>query len=206
MMLAIDHIACSPPDPVSFLKESLACGYQTIASARDVVNLDIKRRLLSHFAQEHDLTLMRSPTDVSIEVLDHRASSGKKGYLARLGACRFSCRTTDPEGSRWFWKRLGFCAADQMCMTFRSVLQQAALTLVMREAEDDGVPLLDDEGFNAVALLSSSAIRERESLSSEMEVTELRTLRVFGKDIELFFARNPRGGELVEVIGLPTRR
>ena len=205
MILAVDHIACSPADPEGFVGECVHCGYQMVVSEAGLVNLDIKRALLSRHEPKHDLTLMRSIDDVAIEVLDHGSSSGRTGYLARVAKCHFSCRTTDVDGSRSFWGRLGFLPADGV-MSFQSAFQSSPLMLTLCKTHNAALPLLDDIGFNAVAMLSSSAAHDREALADDLCVTELRRLHVGGRDLELFFARNPKGGEIVEVFGLATRR
>ena len=205
MILAVDHIACSPADPEGFVGECVHCGYQMVVSEAGMVNLDIKRDLLSRHEPRHDLTLMRSSDDVAIEVLDHGSSSGRTGYLARVAKWHFSCRTTDVDGSRSFWGRLGFLLADGV-MSFQSAFQSSPLMLTLCKTHNAALPLLDDIGFNAVAMLSSSAAHDREALANDLCVTELRRLHVGGRDLELFFARNPKGGEIVEVFGLATRR
>lgn len=201
MILAVDHVACCGPDAQALADGFIREGYVPEVTERGLANLDIKAPFLSCHAPDHDLTLLRRPASVSVEVLDHRCVGSGTGYLERTGPTSFACRTSDLASSEVFWGVLGFRRDAGGAWVFRSAFS-APLELTLHEEEMSGVPMLDDRGFNAVAVLSSAADAERERLSEVADVTELRRLAVGGRTLELFFARNRLGGELVEVIGL----
>lgn len=201
MILAVDHIACCGPDVPALVASFHQAGFATDVVERDLVNLDIKKKLMETWSPVHDLVLLRKAGAVSVEVLDHRGVGTGVGYLTLEDSGVFCCRTADLEGSAEFWRALGFRKGHDGSLVFRSAFSPS-LGIDLRQDAGRCRPMLDDVGFNAVALLSSSVAADREALSCLCEVTEIRQLAVGGRPLELFFARNRSGGELVEVFGL----
>lgn len=201
MIFAVGHVACSFPDNAAFIKRCVENGYAVDVSERGLENLDVKRRLLTHFPCTHDITRLTMPGAVPLEVLDHGATYGE-GFLSRKSPTEFIVRTKDLAASMSFWTRLGFARDGEASVRFSSPFNRASLSLEFELSQYARLPMLDDAGFNAVAMVSSSAPVERESLLGVAAVTQIGSLRVGGNALDLFFARNPLGGEIVEVYSL----
>lgn len=116
-------------------------------------------------------------------------------------------RTKDIEGSKSFWHCLGFKTIRDEGKTtlveFSSPLDKEIFQVCLQEEAATGSTYyLDDKGFNCVALISSSAEKERESLNKRgFDTTEIEELKVNGRKLKIFFSTGP-SGELVEIIGL----
>ncbi|MBI5227919.1 hypothetical protein HY988_05000 [Candidatus Micrarchaeota archaeon] len=117
--------------------------------------------------------------------------------------------TSDVSLSMTFWKFFGFNQIPDdtglVAMEFLSILKKQKFVIYLRKSEPksgSGHFSLDDNGFNCIALISNSASNEHQKLSaSKVKVTEIESVSVNGKVLDIFFAIGP-GGEIVEVLSL----
>lgn len=114
-------------------------------------------------------------------------------------------RVTGREKSVAFWECLGFRLVQTKkgfaLLEFESVLTADVCQIYLQERKTaDGLPYLDDCGFNCIAFISGSAENERKLLDGKgFETTEIEVLTLNRRVLNIFFARG-FCGELVEII------
>jgi len=81
MLLDIDHIACSSMQFDKHIEIMKSLGYQPEFLEKNVKNLSIKRPLLSFFSELHDIVLLKSKGNFSLELLNHRNIHVTESYI-----------------------------------------------------------------------------------------------------------------------------
>lgn len=104
------------------------------------------------------------------------------------------------------WQALGWKLKEKLplvSLTFRSPLHAFEATLYLKEDASMGSPVpLDSYGFNYVALVSTSAHKERERLlAGGIKTTELEEHHVNGKALDVFFVMGSNV-QPIEILGL----
>jgi len=114
----------------------------------------------------------------------------------------YALMTNDIAANAAVWKALGWKQVTDAQFTFASPIHGFASDLFLANAVIQTPVKLDCEGFNYVALVSTSAKKERERLmKAGLEVTELEEHRVNGKVLDLFFITG-KNVQPTEVLGL----
>lgn len=203
MILKVDHVAFSGlvRDRAKISRELIDEGFEMSVCEKELMNLPLKSMFLSSYSSVHDLALYRKDGCVSVEILDHHTCSGRNGYLQPAGENVFHCRTCSLDGSVRFWSRLGFSLYENTHLRFFSPMGNGnGIELKLRVEKSPRQSMLDDLGFNAVALICTDLESCARNLEDVAEVSEISSLHVGDKDLKIFFARNADGGELVEMI------
>jgi len=117
---------------------------------------------------------------------------------------KFVIPTNYLEASLRFWQLFGFKRSSLFNnwekLSFATPWQKDGYQIFLQPVNYRRNYFLDDIGFNCLALVSSSAAKERLLLKKRgVIVTDLESMEISGKKLEIFFAQGP-SGELVEVI------
>ncbi len=116
-------------------------------------------------------------------------------------------KTSDLKESIKFWEVFGFKLIkknkNSAELEFKSILKNNYCRLILNKKKQiDHPAYLDDRGFNFLAFISSSASQEKTKIKAAgYKATGAKTLKVDGKNLEVFFASG-RQGEIVEIIGI----
>ena len=81
MIIKIDHIALSSGNFEKTTDTLKLLGYTTVFSEQNVPNLRIKKELLRTFSPIHNISLLQSEENLSIEILDHGNINPEKSYI-----------------------------------------------------------------------------------------------------------------------------
>jgi len=81
MLLDIDHIACSSMQFNKHIEIMKSLDYQPEFLEKNVKNLSIKRPLLNIFSEVHDIVLLKSKGNLSLEFLNHRNIHISEPYI-----------------------------------------------------------------------------------------------------------------------------
>jgi hypothetical protein len=226
MILDIDHIGYSSinfEDDICFLR---GLGFNMRFVQRGIKNQDIKQNLLRSFTMEHHLALCDRACDISIEVV-HYPHVGQKRVaqtsfsplicnqevrsLQQIAAQDYfkqlSMSISDITRALVFWRALGFDVVERgdgyFILRFRSLLKNndyfvhAKLTRAAVHKV-----FLDDIGFTSLALITSSASRERAALEKHnFNVTPIEHVAIGNRNLNIFFSESP-DGHIVELISL----
>ncbi|MFA6262984.1 MAG: VOC family protein [Candidatus Babeliales bacterium] len=226
MILDIDHIGYSSTNFEDDICLVQSLGFNIRFVQRGIKNQDIKKKLLRSFTMEHHMALCARSCDISIEVV-HYPQVGQKRVaqtsffplvgnqeaqllkqisaqddLKQLNIC-----ISDIPKTLNFWKVLGFNAVEQgddyLAFRFRSILNgnDYFLYAKLTNAAVHKV-FLDDIGFTSLALITSSASRERAALEKHnFKVTPIEHVAIGNKNLSIFFSESP-DGHIVEFISL----
>ncbi len=139
--------------------------------------------------------------ELNADIFSKRPGIGDRSRITGFIVKAFSF-----DESARFWQALGFKrnldASLGAEFSFSSPVCREPFSMYLRRSDAESRHFLDDAGFNCVALTSSSADKERESLSGNgFATTGMEELDVNGRRLRIFFARGP-SGELVEIIGI----
>ncbi|MGD0534559.1 MAG: hypothetical protein ABR999_03830 [Methanoregula sp.] len=119
---------------------------------------------------------------------------------------RFRVPAEDLAESARFWEQFGFrtrsTGEDVVLLEFSSSLHRKTFRLELERADHvRGDFLLDDAGFNCIAIVSTSPARDRDLLAKKgIAITGTEHLLLAGKNLTIAFCTGPCG-EPVEIIG-----
>ena len=251
MIVGIDHIALSSTDFDEHTRFFNALGYEKKFSAKGAENLALKKRLLKRFNSKHDLALLESLGNLSIELLNHGYVGNCKNYMIPIfdglpkniakkkekvsmgshvffrvdseafggpvyfkesgseffGFREIIVKVQNASKSVIFWQSLGFelleISEDVAVLQFSSLIGKPACKVYLHTSKNvEHRHYLDDEGFNCVALISSSIEKDKIKLESKgFSTTELGKIFVNNRVLNIFFVMG-YCGELVEIIGI----
>lgn len=119
---------------------------------------------------------------------------------------KFVIKTNKIKDSVDFWECFGFKEAGSIdgfvVLEFIRPLQNNVYKIYLKQENCGRNYFLDDDGFNCVAFISSSAEKESVFLKGEgLRVTKIEEVEMNNKILKIFFVKGP-GGELVEIIGV----
>ncbi|KAA0205574.1 hypothetical protein EDM68_05350 [Candidatus Uhrbacteria bacterium] len=206
MIIALDHLARAVPDFDAAIASMEADGYRAKFIVRDVPNPQIKRPFLNRWSDTHSLALFVREGGLPVEILSYdHAPCGHSALhvMPEAEPTRIYQHTADPEQTVSFWRRFGFQPRQtdegRILLRWQSSLSAIICAIELRQAPEPVEGKLDSLGINSLAFLSSNAKQERERLIGEgCRVTEVESLMVNGKKLELFFAIGTQG-EICEV-------
>jgi hypothetical protein len=175
----------------------------------DVSNLlPIFENVPRHVAEEGDESLVVNNQTLNSAVL--------KNFEAPILTCfnghghfkfdKIVVNVRDVEQSTRFWNVIGFetkiATNLRAFLEFQSLFDQKIYQLILRRIEAEQVThMLDDTGFTCIAFTSASVHKDKAYIDRKGFVTtNIETLSVNGKQLNIFFARG-KSGELVEIIG-----
>lgn len=229
MIIQVDHLALASDNFERDTTFLMRLGYSVAFTEMRAPNPLNKQSLLSRHEPFHDLRLLKKEGSYPIELLNHASSTGKRGFLSSFlphslkndpifafGALsentekeinalvinRVTAYSHCPADSVAFWQQLGFRLTEECKLAFASPFQKEPLGLEVTPSKQAEAFKLDDTGFNCIALISTSAEKERDRLGRlGFEVTELESFSIHEQNMTLFFVTGP-GGELVEIISI----
>lgn len=140
------------------------------------------------------------------------ARFGVRAYLSDaqpggFGFDKIIITCEDIEASMIFWKKLGFEEKERTeeyaFLEFSSIISKGICGLyLMKGIKRKESCLLDDRGFNCLALISTSVEREKQSLEKDgFYTTDIEDVVTNGKKLRIFFGIGP-SGEIIEMIEL----
>jgi hypothetical protein len=111
--------------------------------------------------------------------------------------------TNDMEGSKKFWKELGFKSTkgEENRFSFNSILSNKKYDLYLNPTKLQHLFHLDDKGWNCIALVTNSINNEKKRMDGKFETTEVEPIVINNNKLQIFFTRSP-GGEIVEIISI----
>ena len=200
MILGIDHIACSVPEnEFENVKQNfLNAGYSVFLEETGLENLLIKKDFMTDYKSVHDLILMKKNGCIPVEILNHGSSSRKTGLFEVVADNSINYKSMDKAGSLRFWEQFGF-AGEPDCgkVKYRSFF--SSLEISFEESTEKRYSCLDDVNYNCVALMTTSVVEEYAKLKDLCKCSDIAELKVGGRNLKIFFARNISGGEIVEI-------
>lgn len=205
MIIALDHVAIAVPDFEAAIKFWQESSYTTRFIAPGIPNPSMKKPFMQEWSASHDLALLTHPERLPVEVIAYaHAPQGESAMNFVPESARVYQHTTNPEETITFWKRFGFQQVQtddgDVLLRWQSALAKVPCEIELRPVVEGVECLLDTNGINSLAFLSSNAKQERERLIKEgCRVTDIESLEVNGKKLDLFFAIGPQG-EMCEVI------
>lgn len=116
-------------------------------------------------------------------------------------------KTANIEESISFWKNFAFSPIlykkNSAVLEFNAPLGGNSYHLrLVKDKNINTKIFLDDTGFNCLAFISSSAVKEKKNLEiAGIETTAIERFKVNGKELEIFFTKGSQG-EIVEVISV----
>jgi hypothetical protein len=225
MILDIDHIGYCSVDFDKDMHLLQRLGFSNRFVQRDVKNQNIKKHLLRSFTAEHHLALYDREYDISIEIINYPCCGQKTiaqssffplienqevSLLDQLNQNNtlkhLSIKVTHIPSAINFWKMFGFRVVDQaqdyVILCFNSLLKRCDYFIHAKLHADIPIVYLDNSGFTSLALITSSAAREREALERQkINVTPIQNLVIGSRNLSIFFVESP-DAHIVEVIGL----
>jgi len=207
MFVKIDHISLSSSDfkkDIEFWKKK---GYKLEFIEGGIENAEIKRDLLNGCGKLHDLALLTSGKNVSIELMNHGYIMVNNSFIVpgNGGIESISSLTYDLKKSTIFFKAFGFLPVEgsgaSHVLRFNFLTTGAVLIINLKESQGASKKYyLNDLGFTCIAFVSNSAARDRDYIEqSGYEVTDIETVVVNKRNFDIFFVIGP-SGEIVEVI------
>ncbi len=190
MILKFDHIAftCKRKE----LDEVLASfsEYKQVFFEKGLLNLSVKKQLLSTWKEDHDIVLLNREISFPVEITayDDTCEGGKfeinNGAIIVLSDNIFE--------SEIFYQAIGFKKHDDM-MEIRTILDKRPIPLKLIPESDNmlGQTYLDSAGYCCLAFVTNNAEKERGRLIGKgVKVTGIQPLRINGKNVNIFFAYN----------------
>ena len=234
MILDIDHIALSSSDFLNDVEIFSGFDYKLEFKENKIKNLIIKKKFMKNFSLNHDLCLLKSKSNINIELLHHEQTNKKNGFIVPIFEFpkklydieklhlkfknshiqyvldesinnfifnKFYVNSSNIEDSTIFWNKLGFKKMMQNQYVFKSIFSSKRYELFLNFTSSKQDYFLDDNGCNCIAFLTNSIHNEKKNLETNYETSEIQTLHINKKDIEIFFVKGP-SNELVEIISI----
>ena len=223
MIIHIDHLALTTScfdDDINILEKF---GYKLRFLERNVKNLNIKKQYLRNSTDNHDIALMDCINGMSMEIInyplkglersiffpkiDNNAITKLKEIQKSFSFNEICFKSYNFTESLKFWKSLGFQIYEynenNTCLKFRSLITRSDYFVCIENINElKDQCFLDDLGFNSIALISTSAVKDRDLLKKQnFEVTSIDALELNDKKLNIFFTIGP-SLELVEIIGI----
>jgi len=126
---------------------------------------------------------------------------------SKISGFRFNklvIKTNRVEDSINFWRNFGFkkkgSLSGMAILEFASFYPKHVYQIYLQPEGASGKYLLDDNGFNCIAFVSSSSEKELLLYKNKgLKVTKMEQIEINGKIIKIFFVKGP-SGELVEIV------
>ena len=234
MILDIDHIALSSSDFLNDIELFSGLNYELEFTENKIKNLIIKKKFMKFFSLNHDLCLLKSKTNINIELLHHDQINKKNGFIVPIFEfskklqnikeldlklkrfdrsyvlkesiddfifSKFYVNSHNIEDSNLFWSTLGFKKINQNQYIFQSIFSSKRYELLLKYTSSKQNYFLDDNGCNCISFLTNSIQNEKKNLETNYETSEIETLTINKKEIDIFFVKGP-SNELVEIISI----
>ncbi|MGE5473220.1 MAG: VOC family protein [Ignavibacteriales bacterium] len=211
MIIKIDHIAVLSVNPKREKKLMDDMGFNLSFKEEDIYNPEIKKDLMQNFWPKQSLYLYTKAGSISFEYIYYSGKEGKKGYIEPVikenRVKELILKTKDLKKSAEFWNCFGFRTnfqdSNEIKMEFKSMFDKEIYSLkILLDSNKEQQHFLDDAGFNCVAFVSNSALKEKEKLIGKgYSITNIEDIEVNEKMLKVFFVIGPCG-ELVEIISI----
>ena len=200
MILKFDHIAftCSK-DEIDEILGSLK-GYNQVFYNTDIPNLEIKHKLMSYWCDTHDILLLEREGEYPIEITAYEQTGfEKEKYEIRDNI--IIVNTSSLSESIDFYRAIGFKQSDDCELTINPVIGNNNIILHLNKL-DSIMNHLDNRGFCCLAFITNSVDNEKRKLDKKnISTTDIKTLRVNSKELNIFFAYNTEG-DICEFISI----
>lgn len=105
-----------------------------------------------------------------------------------------------------FWQNLEFklssSSQDFSSLKFHSILNNTEYTINLRKIRKNSEYFLNDKGFSCIAMITNSALKEKELLCQKGILTsDIDTILLNHQLLNIFFAKGP-SGEIVEIFSI----
>ncbi len=215
MILDIDHISICTTHIEQSIENLKSIGYKLRFAERNIKNPTIKKNFLSQFSEKHDLALLDSDKNFSIELINYGYSSNQQTPFSLFGNKKlstlqgpsntFSLDIKNIEKTITFWQLLGFKVIQQTSsfakLKFTSFLKKCDYYLEFKKIKKvNDKCYLDGNGFNSIAFITTSLSKDHENfLEMGLTVTNKEKLFLNDKHLSIFFVKG-LNGEIIELI------
>ncbi len=202
MIVKFDHIAysCSKTELATVVPSFKD---YSVAFSDEVANLELKKELMHYYIDNHKLIFLEpcSPEKLPIEITCYETvSSNAKTAIEYDFGHTLKIRTPDINHSSELLEALGFKFKNEH-FEYSSLFppKTVKIELIKEPVKVDWS--LDNHGYCCLAFMSNNAYKEHEKLSKQFRCTEVDTLIVNGKQLNLFFVKGSCG-ELIEIFSI----
>lgn len=214
MILGVEHIALSCVNIETGVAGLSARGFAPAFVERDIPNAPEKRPLLHAYAARHDIASCRARTGIAIELTNHGpvnapAPPSYEVTFGDDGIAAVALTSGDVRATKRFWRdglRFTVAAGDaadraQAILAIRPPVAAWAFELRVAPGPERALPMLDDEGFPCVALITNRLDADLAQAISAGGHSAAGPFiaHVNGNELHVALLRGP-GGELVELI------
>jgi len=214
VILGVEHIALSCADIETGVAGLAARGFAPAFVERDIPNAPEKRSLLHTYTARHDIASCRAQAGIAIELTNHGPvyAPAPPSYEVTFGGggiVAVAVISGDVRASKRFWRdglRFTVAAgnaddAEQALLAIRPPVAAWAFELRVAPGPQRALPMLDDEGFPCVALITNrldADLAQALSAGGHSPAGPF-VAHVNGNELHVALLRGP-GGELVELI------
>lgn len=169
----------------------------------ELKNLNIKKCFMQNWQENHDLYFFTKKGELPTELIFYDTVEGKTDIVVKENVIYGEYRNKDKAFS-FLQKIFGegykiFQEGKKLVCNLRGVLDKQDVWLVLTPVEVSKKTYLDESGYGAIALLTSSLYHGNPEVA---EYTEYETLRVNNKNLNICFVRSDEINIIFELIML----